>query len=98
MSSTRKITCGCGCGREGVLAGRDWIRSCYIRWWKAGKPEEGPPQRGLLRADRMEDFAFLRRHGESVKAAGERIGVSLYTARDYERQLRKARRVSGEAS
>lgn len=32
-----------GCGRKRPIERRTWCGSCYTRWWKAGKPEGGPP-------------------------------------------------------
>lgn len=33
------------CGAESTGLRRRWCRPCYLRWFKAGKPESGPPPR-----------------------------------------------------
>ena len=42
---------------------------------------------GYVKTDRMEDYADLRRFGESVAVAASRVGVSERTGWRYEAQL-----------
>jgi len=74
------------------------IGACYQRWLRAGKPEGGPPAPRLehplgRRADRVEDYAFLRAHGVGVGEAAARLGVRERAGWDYEAQLRAGRAV-----
>lgn len=97
MTRTRKlIVCRCGCNRSGVHVNSGFIGACYQRWLRAGKPAGGPPTPQLPhplgpRADRVEDYAFLRAHGVSVAEAAARVGVCARTGWDYEAQLRAGR-------
>jgi hypothetical protein len=89
-----------------------------MRWWRAGKPADGPPPPRDLsprqlaaaraaaaqaraaysahRADRIEDYAWLRRHGASRAEAAHRIGVTHRTAERYDAHLRQAHATGGE--
>lgn len=45
------ITCECGCGRTGEHRGpRPYIKPCYERWRRQGRPEDGPAPATLTRA------------------------------------------------
>jgi len=95
-----------GCWR----GAHNWCGTCTTRWYAAGKPPEGPPPRAgeaqriaairdtcrQAQEARIEDYAFLRRSGESQETAAARVGVSTRTARRvYERTSISAR---GEAA
>jgi hypothetical protein len=77
------------CGETGpiVVKEKGWISSCYFRWYRAGKPDSGPPPRTRMRrADRQAEYAFLRSAGEDRATAGRRAGLrSPYRIREYER-------------
>jgi hypothetical protein len=40
-----------------------------------------------LAAERAEEYAFLRSCGESAENAAKQLGVSIWTARRYERAM-----------
>ena len=40
---TAGALCACGCGRPRGPKHRGWSRACYFRWYRAGKPKDGPP-------------------------------------------------------
>lgn len=95
-----RIRCAC-CGREGKHHARGWILTCYKRWLRAGKPEEGPPpplslpeigrMHSAAKAGRVEDYEWLTRdEGLTLYAAAERLGISSRTAWRYERALRES--------
>lgn len=96
-----RIRCAC-CGQEGRHHARGWITACYWRWFRAGKPADGPPPlppgyrpRPALHkgpaSDRIEDYGWLRREqGLTREQAAERLGVCERTAWRYERALRLA--------
>lgn len=37
------------CGKASANLSRTWCRNCYQRWWKAGRPDSGPPAPRLAR-------------------------------------------------
>jgi hypothetical protein len=56
----RRITCSC-CGQPGENRSRGWCVACYARWVYWGRPAEGPPLPGTVRAaDEVDEIAVLR--------------------------------------
>jgi len=81
------VECAC-CGNKGQLRSRGWIRACYDRWMRAGKPEEGPPAPGYL--VNREEYAWFRYTlNVSVKRAAELAGISERTGWRYEKRLKQ---------
>lgn len=72
--------------------------SAGLRRWHATH-EQSQAARGALvpgagggvlaqrKANRVQDYAWLTSFGESREQAAARVGVSVWTARDYEREL-----------
>ena len=86
-AATSADTCACGCGRPKGPAHRGWSRACYFRWYRAGKPKDGPPaprsgpeHSASLRA---EVLWLVNRCGESVEHAAARVGITVETAERY---------------
>lgn len=78
--------CACGCGRPKSPKHRGWSRACYFRWYRAGKPKDGPPapRNGPeYSAALREEVLWLVGGGESVEYAAARIGVTVETAESY---------------
>ena len=78
--------CACGCGRPKGPAHRGWSRACYFRWYRAGKPKDGPPapRSGPEHSEALrEEVLWLVQAGESVAYAAARVGVSVETAEGY---------------
>lgn len=80
------------CGESGPIVAKEkgWISSCYYRWYRArqqGQDIDAPPPRTRMRkADRQEEYAFLRGAGEDPATAGRRVGLrSPSHIREYER-------------
>jgi len=96
MTSSRIITCSCGCGTRGRHGGRGWIHACYSRWIRAGKPAEGPSSRAgsvnlhtQRKLGRLEDYAWLRTSlNLSIDQAAVRVSVCRRTAERYEADLK----------
>jgi hypothetical protein len=80
-------TCAC-CGQPGEIVARGWISACYFRWYRAGRPDTGPPPRQRMRQkDRLAEYTFLREGGEDPRTAAHRVGLhSPYRIREYERK------------
>lgn len=105
--SKRNIRCAC-CDHFGPHGAHDWCSPCYVRWLRAGQPEDGPPARhpdpveaaaeGRRRAaaGRREDYQDLRSWGTHREMAAQRLGVSLRTTQRYDRALRELA-IAGEA-
>jgi hypothetical protein len=88
-----------------------YCRSCYDRWWAAGKPPGGPPppvplsDRGAAvraqatadREARIAEYGRLRDRRVPVAVAARRVGVSVETAYVYGAVLRK-RQMAGVAA
>lgn len=62
---------------------RGLCNPCRHRYERAGTITDW----GYVKADRLEDYAWLRRTGELVPVAATRLGVSERTAWRYEMQL-----------
>lgn len=91
------------CDTGAPVHARGWCRGCYVRWLRAGRPDDGPPRRldhaehitrltaghSAARRARIEDFGFLRADGLSIAAAAARVGVTERTGWDYEMHLRR---------
>lgn len=77
--------CAC-CGEPGQIIAHGWREACYHRWYRAGKPDTGPPPRKLLRQkDRLAEYVWLRTAGEVPAEAGRRVGLTHErTLQDYE--------------
>lgn len=79
--------CACGCGRPKGPAHRGWSRACYFRWYRAGKPKDGPPapRSGPEHSESLRDEVLwlVNRCGESVQQAAARVGVTVETAERY---------------
>jgi hypothetical protein len=77
--------CAC-CDEPGQIIAHGWREACYYRWYRAGKPETGPPPRTRVRmADRFDEYNHLRDGGESPADAGRRVGLQHETSiRKYE--------------
>lgn len=98
---TPRIVRCASCDRFGPHKAHDWCSSCYLRWLKAGKPEDGPPSRcpdpvaaaaeGRRRAahGRREDYQELRSWGETREQAAARVGVCHRTTQRYDRAMRE---------
>jgi hypothetical protein len=77
---------GCrNCPASRVLA-RGWCSACYFRWYRAGKPETGPPP---TPQERREEYAFLRSQGLTRAEATVRLSIDMRTSRDYELLLQE---------
>jgi len=74
------------CGRLRVVASRGLCMSCQTRHVREGDLSEW----GYVRADRLAEFADLRRGSVPVTEAAARVGVSARTGQRYERDLRQA--------
>lgn len=104
----RIVSCRC-CGKTGLNAGHGWVKACYKRWFRAGKPTGGPPpaQAGnraaiaakiAQAAGRFEDYVWLREaQGLSLDAAAERVGISHRHAQRYEAARLAQQKVSAAA-
>lgn len=69
--------------------------NCYLRWQRAGFPEEVPPPLrpwGRVYPARLEDYADLRSWGVGLRDAAVRLGVSVRTSERYEKQRKAAGR------
>lgn len=88
--SARYDECAC-CGQPGRIIARGWRWACYSRWIRNGRPDNGPPPARLTKAERLDEYAWLRATGEHPTEAGRRVGLNHErTIRHYE-SLRKAR-------
>lgn len=101
MASERIITCK-HCGDTKRHGAYGWCHACYTRWDRAGRPEDGPPQKtsplavlelawqahSERRKGRLEDYQDLRSWGLTVERAARRLGLSERTAWRYEAALR----------
>jgi hypothetical protein len=87
-------TCAC-CDEPGRIIAHGWRWACYSRWYRAGKPDTGPPPRTLLlEEERLAEYNHLRDGGANPEEAGRRVGLTgERTIRRYE-SLRKARRTA----
>jgi hypothetical protein len=88
-------TCS-SCGQAREHAARGWCVACYLRWYRSGRPDSGPPDRRIAipspeeYAYRIGEYAFLLSCGESQKRAVEQVGISIGTARKYNKALNAA--------
>lgn len=74
--------CACGCGRDASSHRRGWSEACYFRWYRAGRPDTGPPptRKGKdVAAARKEDIAWLAENGTSHEEIAQRLGISVQT-------------------
>ena len=74
------------CGQVRVIAHRGLCDPCTNRYERDGTIT----QWGYVKADRVADYAWLRRSGELLTVAAARVGVSERTAWRYEAQLKDA--------
>jgi hypothetical protein len=79
----RRVSECARCGQARPLVYRGLCAACRNRCLRDGTLAGY----GYVKADRMADYAALRRRGEGTGAAGARIGVSARTAQRYEAQL-----------
>jgi hypothetical protein len=93
-------------GQAGWEGACGYCRPCYELWWRAGKPEDGPPapaphsRRGDAarerasreRAQRVERFAAYLAKGYPVRLAADRVDVSLETGYVYSGELKRRQR------
>lgn len=95
-------TCPAPLKRKCAGSAHKLCRSCYLRWRKAGFPDEGPPPPARPwehhLAARREEYAELRSWGVSVADAAERMGVSLKAAKRCEARLQAAAREAQRAA
>lgn len=101
---TPVITCE-GCHQNHRHAARNLCKACYGRWLRAGKPATCPPPRrnqwtpetqaaaqATRRANReyrIGEYAFLLSVGETRETAAQRIGVTVWSAWRYDKELQK---------
>jgi hypothetical protein len=76
-------------------------QTCANLWYEQGCPEGGPQRAGAerirrlretcqrQRTERVRDYAWLVSFGETREQAARRVGVSLRTARAYERDIER---------
>src|SRR5271166_2150819 len=78
------------CERVRPLITRGLCDSCRHRYEDDGTITDW----GYVKADRVQDYAWLRRSGETLAVAASRVGVSERTAWRYEAELATSGRVS----
>ncbi|MFL1444033.1 hypothetical protein [Nocardiopsis protaetiae] len=98
----RPRPCACGCGRVGRIKGRGLAKTCYdqaryrgqLHHWPLRLPGGGPigDRSHQARADRLDDYTWLREQGATRDQAREQLAVSDRTISRYHRQLRQAGR------
>lgn len=64
------------CGTEATSLRRTWCRPCYLRWFKAGKPDSGPPP---LKNDSLERW----REAPLLVAGREPTDLDVGTAGEH---------------
>ena len=84
--SRRRVAECASCEQEGPLISRGLCKPCRDRHQWAGTLTSF----GYVKADRVADYADLRRDGELLEVAASRIGVSERTAWRYEAGLKDA--------
>ena len=82
----RRVTECASCGNVRPLITRGLCDRCRHRHRDNGTLDDF----GYLKADRVQDYAWLRKSGETLPVAASRIGVSERTAWRYEAELRSA--------
>jgi hypothetical protein len=82
----RRVTECASCGLERPVHCRGLCRPCQLRHQEDGTAG----QFGYVKADRLEDYAWLRASGELLPVAAARLGVTARTAWRYEAQLAAA--------
>ncbi|MBA9003759.1 hypothetical protein [Thermomonospora cellulosilytica] len=75
------ITCRC-CGKTGQHGAHGWIRSCYERWLKAGRPQEGPPPPMPLEEIRARSVQARRPCGPKAARMDDFVTVRLTRRRE----------------
>lgn len=81
------ITCECGCGRTGPRRGtRNYVRSCYERWRRAGYPDTGPPPPPVKLSEGapVEEAEQARRQREKARDAWATTVVEQVAAAQVE--------------
>lgn len=74
--------CQCGCGEPATTWHAGYAAACYYRWYRAGKPDTGPPppRRGRAAADaRHEDITWLTEAGTSRHEIAQRLNITIAT-------------------
>lgn len=78
--------CKCGCGNPATTSNCGYAYACYYRWYRAGKPESGPPpasKGAAATAALKEDIQWLADASDSHAEIAHRLGVSVQTVRRY---------------
>lgn len=97
----KRVVCR-GCRQSRRHEGHGLCRGCHVRRDAAGRPESGPPPAmpreeisrlgvaGRLekRVERLEDCADLLSWGVADEEAAARLGVSVWTVREYKAAFR----------
>ena len=82
----RRVTVCASCEKVRPLITRGLCDPCRHRYEFDGTITDW----GYVKADRVQDYAWLRKSGETLPVAASRIGVSERTAWRYEAELRDA--------
>lgn len=85
--AVRRVAGCADCGRTGLIIRRGLCRPCVREHVRDGTITEF----GWTRADRLAEYAALRRDGLGVAEASERAGVSCRTGWRYEAALSRER-------
>lgn len=83
---TAPTLCGCGCGKAATPNRLGWNDACYFRWYRAGKPTDGPPapRRGRDWAAALrEECAWLAEGGTGHAEIAERLDITVATVKRY---------------
>jgi hypothetical protein len=79
-------TCrSCGKPRRPGTGAHGWCHTCTARWYRAGRPDTGPPPPYAQRqADRRENYDWLRSQGLDALEVAARLGLTPFIARHEE--------------
>lgn len=91
----RTVECRC-CDRTGPLIAHGWVKACYRRWQRAGKPAGGPPpprKRGPNQhmEEDVAEFAMVLRTRPDITLAqaAAAVGRCRRTGERYKTRLRQ---------
>lgn len=86
MTTTPLAPCtACGGARRTGKGAHGWCGTCTERWYRAGRPDTGPPRPyGERQANRREDYDWLRDQGLDPMEVAARLGLTPFIARHEE--------------